>query len=358
MKILVVQDRLRSGGTERQSILLTRAFRKAGHDTSLLLFRPGGALASEIADLPHESLQRNDLHLDWFAPGLYRAVRRTAAAIVLCMGRMANCYAGSMQAAFPNAAVVSTMRTGKKLPWLFRRSLARVRHIVANSEDAREALVGQYHVSASRVSVIHNSLVFPNLLLTGEPNVELRRRHGVDEKTPVLLWVGMFRPEKNQRELIDILANLPSSTPWRMWFAGDGPTRQLCEALAASKNIAERVTFLGFQADPRPYYRAADIAVLTSRSESLSNFLIEAHAHGLPSVAFRAQGVAECGGRVIEPGDHPAFQRSLLELLADPLLRKAEGATRAEYAASHFSPEAQVARYLALFERLVSTSGP
>ena len=47
MKILLVQDYLRSGGTERQTILLANAFRAAGHAASLVTFRPGGALASE-----------------------------------------------------------------------------------------------------------------------------------------------------------------------------------------------------------------------------------------------------------------------------------------------------------------------
>ncbi|MBC8041482.1 MAG: glycosyltransferase, partial [Opitutaceae bacterium] len=44
MKIRFVQDYLRSGGTERQTLLLAHAFRKAGHDTAVVLFRPGGTL--------------------------------------------------------------------------------------------------------------------------------------------------------------------------------------------------------------------------------------------------------------------------------------------------------------------------
>ena len=48
MKILIVQDYLRSGGTERQSILLANAFTAAGHPTTLLTFRPGGALDGTV----------------------------------------------------------------------------------------------------------------------------------------------------------------------------------------------------------------------------------------------------------------------------------------------------------------------
>jgi predicted ABC-type transport system involved in lysophospholipase L1 biosynthesis ATPase subunit len=44
MKILIIQDHLRSGGTERQSVLLANAFAAAGHPATLLTFRPGGPL--------------------------------------------------------------------------------------------------------------------------------------------------------------------------------------------------------------------------------------------------------------------------------------------------------------------------
>jgi glycosyltransferase involved in cell wall biosynthesis len=358
MKIVILQDRLRSGGTERQSILLTRAFIAAGEDASLVTFRPGGALAASASDLPRHVLQPFDLHLDWFGPGVFSRLKRQAPSVVLCMGRMANCYAGGLQQHLSaTTAVIATMRTGKHLPWLFRRSLPRVRHIVANSRDAREALVATYGVSSEKISVIHNSLVFPPAPAGAEERSmrgrELRAKHGAGPGTVVLLWVGMFRPEKNQRELIELLASLPADLDWQLWFGGDGPTRSDCEALVAARSLGTRVKFLGFQADPTPLYAAANVAVLTSRSESLSNFLIEAHAHGLPSVAYRAQGVDECGGRSVELGQAAAFREALLPFLRDPEQRRIEGARVEAYARDHFSPQTQVRAYLDLFQRLV-----
>ena len=162
MKILLVQDRLRSGGTERQSVLLANAFAAAGHPITLLTFRPGGALASTVApSVTRIALQPFDTGLDWLAPGLARAVQRAQPDIVLCRGRMANCYGGALQKRFPATAVVATLRTGKPLPRLFRQSLPRVRHIVANSREARDRLLARQRLPAAAVSVIHNALVFP-----------------------------------------------------------------------------------------------------------------------------------------------------------------------------------------------------
>src|SRR4051812_2512675 len=119
MKIFIVQDYLRSGGTERQSVLLANAFSAQGHSASLLTFRPGGSVRSSIArSVSQIILQRTDTTLDWYAPGLVKRVRASLPDVVLCMGRMANCYAGTLQKSVPTATVIGSMRTGKNLPWL------------------------------------------------------------------------------------------------------------------------------------------------------------------------------------------------------------------------------------------------
>lgn len=364
MKIILLQDYLRSGGTERQTVLLANAFAAAGHEVTLLTFRPGGPLAPTIAPgVSHHPLQSFDTHLDWFAPGLTRFVERHPPDIILCMGRMANCYGQGLvketQDRWPHLAVIGTMRTGKKLPWLFRYSLRHVRHIVANSADARDTLVSRYGIPTTRISVIHNSLVFPaeSALWRNEP---LRAQHGATATTRVLLNVAMFRPEKNQRELIEIAAGLPTSLDWQLWLAGDGPTRAACEELVAEKNLGARVKFLGFQRNPTPLYCAADLAVHASRSEALSNFLIEAQAHGLLAVAAEAQGIRECfvpgrTGWAIAPGDRTAFRDTLTRRLSEPAIAHAERAADARaFARAAFDPDRQVDAYLRLFSELTA----
>lgn len=360
MKILIVQDFLRSGGTERQSVLLANAFATAGHPTTLLTFRPGGPLAPTVAPAVHRvSLQPADTGLDWWAPRLRRVAHRFDPDVVLSMGRMANCYAGALQRRLPRAAVIATMRTGKALPALFRASLRTVRWIVANSADARDTLVRQHGAPAARISVIHNSLVFPPAGPTAD-RAQGRHTHGAAPGTFVLLCVAMFRPEKNQRELIDIAAGLPADLDWQLWLAGSGPALGACEAQARVRGIADRVRFPGFLRDPSWLYAAADVAVHASASESLSNFLIEAQAHGLPVVAYAAQGIAECfvpeqTGWVIPRDDAAAFRARLLQLAhASPTERAARAAAARDFARSAFEPAQQIRAYLELFDRLTS----
>lgn len=363
MKILVVQDYLRSGGTERQSVLLASAFAAAGHATTLCTFRPDGVLAGTVDPrVTRRALQPVDLGLDWFAPRLFRVSADAQPDVILCMGRMANCYAGALQHRHPGAAVVATMRTGKPLPVLFRRSLRRCRHVVANSHEARETLIRDYGISPEKIAVIYNSLVFPPEMPVEDAGdssrAALRTRYGASATTGVLLCVAMFRPEKNQRELVDIVAGLPADLDWQLWLAGDGSTRRACEQLVAEKGLGERIKFPGFHRDPSALYRAADIAVHASRSEALSNFLIEAQAHGLPVVASEAQGIRECfvpgrTGWAIARGDHPAFRAALAACMAEPFEARANRAAAARrHARETFDPARQVAAYLELFAGL------
>lgn len=373
MKILIAQDYLRNGGTERQSVFLANAFAAAGHATTLLTFRPSGPLEPTVsAAVNRISLQKRDAGFDWFVPRLGRTVQSLAPSVVLCMGRMANCWAGRIQAATSAprstaASVICSMRTGKPLPWFFRRSLRTCHHVVANSEEAKTTLVAEYSVPAEKVSVIYNSLIFSGDRLDSRERIDLsavrdrlRRQYGAEPDTTVLLCVAMFRPEKNQRELIEIASALPADCDWQLWLAGDGSERRSCEQLVAARKLNERIKFVGFQRDPSELYSAADLAVHASWSESLSNFLIEAQAYGVPGVAYAAQGIVECfvpneTGWEIPRDDRAAFQATLLRLMTEsPGTRRSRAEQARTFAHSRFDRQRQVRLYLDLFQRLTA----
>jgi glycosyltransferase involved in cell wall biosynthesis len=273
------------------------------------------------------------------------------------MGRMANCYGGSLQREFPAVPVVATFRTGKPLPWLFRHSLGIVRHVAANSLDGRQRLIGQYGVPRERITVIPNALVIPpDADRPADPT--LRASLGAPPGAAVLVCVAMFRPEKNQRELISTLADLPPTPDWRLWLAGVGPERAACERLVLERGLEGRVRFLGYQADPAPLYASADVAVHASRSDSLSNFLIEAQSRGLPVVAYEAQGVRECfvpgrTGWAMARGDRTSFRAAVTRLMGDsPEVRAIRAAEARAFAREKFDPGRQAAAYFRLFDKL------
>jgi glycosyltransferase involved in cell wall biosynthesis len=365
MKIIVLQDYLRSGGTERHSILLSREFAALGHESQLVTFRPGGML-SHLAGPSRTSLQPFDTRIDWFAPGLNRKVLGGRPDIVLCMGKTANCYAGRLQSRANSrdlpTKVIGTLRAGGKILPLYYSSIKGAAHIVTNSIAASNDLVNEHAVDKKMISVIHNSLVFPGSQWAIDQ--DLRTKLGAGPSTTVLLSVGMFRPEKNQRDLLEMASGLPRDWDWRLWFAGDGPERGACEKRAEELGIADRVRFVGFMDDPAPLYRAADIAVHASKEEALSNFLIEAQAHGLPAVACHALGIRECfiPGRTgwdVAQRDFDGFRACLALLASDsPEERAARSEEARAFAQREFDPARQVGAYIKLFEKLHGISKP
>jgi glycosyltransferase involved in cell wall biosynthesis len=139
------------------------------------------------------------------------------------------------------------------------------------------------------------------------------------------------------------LARARSQEDVHLSFLGDGEERGALVKLANDLDIAEDITWLGFQSDPYPYVAAADIFVLTSDYEGLSNALLEAQGLGLPAVVtdcrFGNAEVVSHGktGFVCPVGESEAIARRIVHLAQDTTLRKAMSEAASARIASHFS---------------------
>ncbi len=363
MKIVVLQDYLRGGGTERQSVQLAAAFAREGHPATLVTFRPGGPLADLARQLsvPHHCIQPFDTHLDAFAPGLLHTLRAEQPDVVLCMGRVANLKALRIQRALPGALVVGTVRTGRTLPWRLPGILRQLRVVIVNSATIAAAVVAG-GVAPDHVFTIRNGVTRPwPPADLAQRRLRARAASGAGEGTTVLLCVAGFRPGKGQDHLLRALAPVPGD--WQLWLAGDGPREARCRALARTLGLEDRVRFLGFQSDTTDLYAGADVAVMASEAESLPNFLLEAQLAGLPVVAYAVGGVPECfepglTGWGVPFGDHGAFRAALQPLLADPGKRQHIAAKAAAFVRANFDAASQPRRYLDLFSRLRALPAP
>jgi glycosyltransferase involved in cell wall biosynthesis len=358
MKILIAQDHLSPGDGEAQTLALAADFAKAGHQVTLLTFRPRSGLAQDGEQQPFafRSLQRFDTRLNWFAPGLLATVTEAAPDVLLCLGRIANCYAGFIQRRRPGVVVVCTVGSGKPLPGLLLSSLRMCRQVVADSQAEKRNLADLCDLPAHRISVIPPSI----RRFTDENasrNNALRRYHGANPTTVVLLNVAMFRPKNDQRELIGLCAKLPGYFDWQLWLAGEGPERKKSERLAHDLGLGGRVRFIGFQSDPSPLYLAADLAVLTAQTRTLPDFLIEAQLHGVPVVAYDVGAVSECfvpdrSGCLVANHDQAGFVATLDRLIRQPAERRRYAHAGREYAQANFVPARRTQALLNLFREL------
>ncbi len=168
---------------------------------------------------------------------------------------------------------------------------------------------------------------------------------------PVGVVVANFIAYKGHADVVDALALLHDPPVIRL--VGDGPERERVEARAAAAGVAGRLEFVGAVADPRPYYQAAQFAVLASWTEGLPNALLEAMAAGLPVIATDVGGARELvvdnlSGLLVPPRDPAALAAAIAAIASSPARRREMGAL-ARRIAERFSWDRCVEEHLALY---------
>jgi glycosyltransferase involved in cell wall biosynthesis len=106
--------------------------------------------------------------------------------------------------------------------------------------------------------------------------------------------------------------------------------------------------------------RAADVFVLPSLNEGISNTLLEAMASARPVIAARVGGNPELvehdqTGMLYAGGDHDAFEAAIVAYAGDPVLRERHGAAGRARVLADFSIEAMVQRYADFYDELLAT---
>lgn len=148
-----------------------------------------------------------------------------------------------------------------------------------------------------------------------------------------VLFVGRLIPRKGADHLLRGFAAYAMQSPAEprspgpeLILAGSGPEAESLARLAGDLGIAGRVRLLGAvpPGNMGDLYRAADVFVLPSLEEGMSNALLEAVSHGLPVIVTDTGGTAELAqgnGRIVGRGDPEGIARALAELERDPALR-------------------------------------
>lgn len=198
-----------------------------------------------------------------------------------------------------------------------------------------------------------------------DPGPPLRRR--VTRRDPsnaplTVLYVGRLAAEKNVEALIEAAARVATrGHSIDVHVVGDGPLREDLERRATA-TAGPRFVFHGRVDDPTGHYRAADLLVLPSVAEGLSNVLLEAAVAGLPAVATPVGGNPEVvvdgeTGYLTTGTDPGAIESALLRALDDGEGRWAEMSYEARRRTlDGFGLDVVASAYEDLYRRLISGS--
>ncbi len=234
-----------------------------------------------------------------------------------------------------------------------------VDRLIAPSRAMRDALV-EYGVRTP-IEIIATGLEADRF----EPGdgASFRGRCGISADRPVLVHVGRIAHEKNIDFLLRMLVRVRAVIPdILLLIAGEGPALPHCKRLAVDLGIAGNVYFTGYLDRRRELldcYRAGNLFVFASRTETQGLVLLEAMAQGVPVVSTAHMGTLDILGPgrgcvVVEEHEH-AFAAEIVKLMSDSVLRKRLGRDAQAYAAT-WSAKEQASR-LAEFYRETSGHG-
>ncbi len=176
----------------------------------------------------------------------------------------------------------------------------------------------------------------------------------------ILVHTSNFRPVKRVIDVIKIFNEIQKKVQSTLILIGDGPDRSQCEILCRDLSIADKVRFLGKQAELVPILSTADLFLMPSQTESFGLSALEAMACKVPVISSSVGGLPELQihgetGFIAEIGDIDRMSRYSIDLLTNPSKHKlfSEAARKR---ALDFESSKIVALYEQYYERILAKS--
>jgi D-inositol-3-phosphate glycosyltransferase len=237
--------------------------------------------------------------------------------------------------------------------------------LVANTAEEARQLIELYGADPWRVETVSPGVDLSVFCPSPVPAAALRRRLGLPADAVVLAFAGRIQPLKGPDIVLRAAASLLRSAPW---LAGrlvvvivGGPSGSEVGAPGRLTGLAEGLGIADCvrleppcpQRELADWYRAADIVLVPSHSESFGLVALEAQACGTPVVAAAVGGLRTAvrdgySGILVDGHDPAAWARVLAKLVASPsrLAKLARGAR--EHAAA-FNWPATAERLLGVY---------
>ncbi|HKX91376.1 MAG TPA: glycosyltransferase [Sphingomicrobium sp.] len=147
-------------------------------------------------------------------------------------------------------------------------------------------------------------------------SAELRRRLGLADQQPLLIYVGRLDGEKRPDVVVEAFRSLPQSLGAKLALLGEGPLRDEIAALGDPRIVMPG--YVRNRTELARWLASADIYVSAMADETFGISIVEAQASGLPVVGVAAGAmidrVTDAMGRLGPVGDSAAMARNILDV--------------------------------------------
>lgn len=312
-RYLFIDGQLNGGGAERVLIDILSNFDFEHNEVTLLQVNSGGTLLDEVPSkvrvvsawsgytrgysLAYHSSQ----WLSWDYPlcsRLLKAVKgqRFDVAISFLEGMPLKMHAMITEVADRNYSwvhcdldkdryEVGQFRKGKEI-----RAYNKMDGVICVASDTAKAFQRRFPDCASEVKVIYNPIDVDKVIrLSGCEVIRLSE----DEFFTIAVCGRLTAPKKLDRVIRLARRIKEEGLRIKIQLIGDGDLREELRKLSELSGVEDIVEFLGFQRNPFPYVKAADMLLSTSGYEGFSLVICEAMALGVPVVATKTAGPME-----------------------------------------------------------------
>ena len=347
--VLLVVRELDLGGSERQLAEIAKALDRERFEPHVGCFRPDGIRGRELrgAGVPIVQFAVRSFRHPSVIPAarhLAEYVRQHSIRLVHSFDVPSTLFAVPAAKMLTDAVVLSSQRAHRDLTPGLRRYLLRMTDriadgIVVNCEAIVRDLVAGEGVPRERIHVCYNGIDLREFHRIPAPSAH----PGVD---PALIRVGVvcaLRPEKNLLSLIEAFAVTRARVGnMQLLIVGSGPCLDDIRARAEQLGVLQHCLFEPTTNRVAEWLSRMDIFVLPSRSEALSNALMEAMACGCAAVASRVGGNVELvqhgqTGLLYESGNVAELSDALTYLATNAADRRALAAAAESRMAADFS---------------------
>jgi glycosyltransferase involved in cell wall biosynthesis len=190
-----------------------------------------------------------------------------------------------------------------------------------------------------------------------EDRQTLRTLMGIDSEKIILYTGRLAAPQKMLEVLIVAYAKLSVSVPTRLYIVGDGPEKARLQRIIKQYSLENSIRLIPAVEEVLTFLQSADVFVMPSLFEGLSNAILEAMACGLPVIATRVAGNTDLiedgvNGVLVEPNNAAELAAALSHLIKNPERAREIGCRAQALIKERYNLDLIAEKYIALYKSL------
>ncbi len=362
MRILFVNTYKDWGGDEKWTINIGKGLKAKGHFV-VIGSRPGHETENRALEAGLEIFPL-DIGPDiafWKIPEIKSYIKKQKFDVVVCVQNR-DIKIAALAAKLAGTKLVlgrQALDAMKQRPYHKLAFTKFVDGIITNTQALKNLYMSYGWFKDNFIHPVHDGMeIHENVA-----DIDLRAMFDLPQDSAVLVGAGRIVHQKGYDLLIEVAKMAKErELNWRFIIVGEGQLEDELKQKASDLGVQEFIKFIGFRKDVMPIMKAADLFVLSSRSESMTNVLREAMSVETACVATDVYGISELieegiSGHIVPPESAEKIFDGIKYVLDNPELKAQIEKNSLKRIKAAFTMQRMIDEIEALLIRLLQEKG-